>query len=46
MRKAMAETILAKNAVIFFEKWSAHLRQGKSFLLPASGVEIDRASFH
>jgi len=41
MRKSMAENILVKNSVEFFENWCNHLLMSDNVLLPASGVEID-----
>jgi len=43
----MAESVLSKNVVQFYESWSKHLSLSRNILLPASGVEIDRyISFH
>ena len=46
MRKSMAESVLAKNAVQFFGSWCKHLEQRHNFVLPGSGVEIDYSNLH
>ena len=37
----MAENILSKNVIEFYEAWCNHLLLANNVLLAASGVEID-----